>query len=336
MDGVGFGKDIDGVMLVNITPFSLSSEVTSSSSSASSPSCASGQQKLLLDLGCGSGLSGRMLGAMGHHWVGLDISQHMLRIAQREGSGRSDDHGEDDGQEEEEYDSEMDDDMSDDMSEEEDAMDYDDSDDMEEDSMSEEEDSNGHSVQKERKTDRFGNDILTEDELDEEPQEQQNDTDSHDHSHGSLSDSSSSSSSSDNTPSRAVHQLFQADLGAGLFFRPGVFDGAISISVLQWLLTAPSSGPLGNPKRRLECFFASLYACLCSGARAVFQYYPEHVSQSELVMAAARRAGFSVWPLEEGQGRKRKQYLVLVVVAVVVSIVAGEDNWTFFCSCCCC
>lgn len=32
----------------------------------------------LLDLGCGSGLSGSVLEEQGHVWVGLDISQAML------------------------------------------------------------------------------------------------------------------------------------------------------------------------------------------------------------------------------------------------------------------
>lgn len=33
---------------------------------------------LLLDLGCGSGLSGGVLEDQGHTWVGLDISRDML------------------------------------------------------------------------------------------------------------------------------------------------------------------------------------------------------------------------------------------------------------------
>ena len=33
---------------------------------------------LVLDLGCGSGLSGECLEENGHHWVGLDISKAML------------------------------------------------------------------------------------------------------------------------------------------------------------------------------------------------------------------------------------------------------------------
>ena len=38
--------------------------------------------KLVLDVGCGSGLSGSVLEEMGHFWVGVDISEHMLRVAQ--------------------------------------------------------------------------------------------------------------------------------------------------------------------------------------------------------------------------------------------------------------
>ncbi|KAG4970133.1 hypothetical protein JHK85_036554 [Glycine max] len=37
--------------------------------------------KLLLDIGCGSGLSGETLSENGHHWIGLDISASMLNVA---------------------------------------------------------------------------------------------------------------------------------------------------------------------------------------------------------------------------------------------------------------
>eukprot|EP00126_Sphaerothecum_destruens_P008518 Sdes_comp20247_c0_seq1m13680 len=34
----------------------------------------------LLDIGCGSGISGDVLTELGHHWVGLDISPSMLEV----------------------------------------------------------------------------------------------------------------------------------------------------------------------------------------------------------------------------------------------------------------
>lgn len=36
---------------------------------------------LLLDIGCGSGLSGEVISGMGHHWFGVDISEAMLSEA---------------------------------------------------------------------------------------------------------------------------------------------------------------------------------------------------------------------------------------------------------------
>lgn len=35
----------------------------------------------ILDIGCGSGVSGQVLEEHGHEWIGIDISQHMLNIA---------------------------------------------------------------------------------------------------------------------------------------------------------------------------------------------------------------------------------------------------------------
>jgi 18S rRNA (guanine1575-N7)-methyltransferase len=36
------------------------------------------KNKLILDIGCGSGISGAVLGRRGHMWVGTDISTAML------------------------------------------------------------------------------------------------------------------------------------------------------------------------------------------------------------------------------------------------------------------
>ena len=107
---------------------------------------------LLLDVGCGSGLSGDLLTDYGHEWIGIDISQSMLNIAQ---------HREIDG------------------------------------------------------------------------------------------------------------DVILSDAGQGVFFRPGMFDGVISISALQWLCNADHKSH--HPQKRLHKFFSTLYASMRHGSRAVFQ-----------------------------------------------------------------
>jgi len=132
------------------------------------------QISLILDLGCGSGLSGEAITEAGHQWIGFDISKHMLDVA---------------------VDREVDGDL-------------------------------------------------------------------------------------------LLH-----DLGQGLGLRPGAADGAVSISALQWLCNADKASH--NPAKRLSAFFASLYAALARGSRAVFQFYPENDAQVSLITQQAMRAGFS-------------------------------------------
>jgi hypothetical protein len=50
------------------------------------------------------------------------------------------------------------------------------------------------------------------------------------------------------------------DMGQGCPFRAGTFDGAISVSALQWLCNADRSSH--KPVQRLYKFFSTLYACL--------------------------------------------------------------------------
>ncbi|GFP99087.1 probable 18S rRNA (guanine-n(7))-methyltransferase [Phtheirospermum japonicum] len=85
--------------------------------------------------------------------------------------------------------------------------------------------------------------------------------------------------------------LILGDMGQGLGLRPGVIDGAISISAVQWLCNADKSSH--EPRLRLKAFFGSLYRCLARGARAVLQVYPENLAQRELILGCAMRAGFS-------------------------------------------
>lgn len=85
--------------------------------------------------------------------------------------------------------------------------------------------------------------------------------------------------------------LFLQDIGQGLGFKPGAFDGAISVSVLQWLCNADKSDHV--PKKRLSRFFSTLYTSLARGARAVFQFYPENPDQVEMIVSSAMKSGFT-------------------------------------------
>ncbi len=85
-------------------------------------------------------------------------------------------------------------------------------------------------------------------------------------------------------------ELVHHDMGVGLPFREGAFDGAISISAIQWLCYSDSREK--EPRLRLHRFFQSLYRCLRRGARAVLQFYPQDAEQLQLITASAMRAGF--------------------------------------------
>ncbi|KAM5262230.1 18S rRNA (guanine-N(7))-methyltransferase isoform 2-T2 [Hipposideros larvatus] len=85
--------------------------------------------------------------------------------------------------------------------------------------------------------------------------------------------------------------LLLGDMGQGIPFKPGSFDGCISISAVQWLCNANKKSDI--PAKRLYCFFSSLYSVLARGARAVLQLYPENTEQLELITTQAIKAGFT-------------------------------------------
>lgn len=112
--------------------------------------------------------------------------------------------------------------------------------------------------------------------------------------------------------------LLLADLGAaGIPFRPATFDAAISISAIQWLCNADAT--TASVSARLARFFATLFASLRRGGRAVCQFYPRDTLQREMICRAAVRAGFGAGLLEDDPGTKNcKLFLVLTV--------GGEGN----------
>jgi 18S rRNA (guanine1575-N7)-methyltransferase len=85
--------------------------------------------------------------------------------------------------------------------------------------------------------------------------------------------------------------LVHADMGQGLPFRPGTFDGVISISALQWLCYSETSEQ--DPRLRLNRFFSTLYAVMKRDAKAVLQFYPENPEQALMIAQAASKVGFA-------------------------------------------
>jgi len=105
--------------------------------------------------------------------------------------------------------------------------------------------------------------------------------------------------------------LMQHDMGHGLPFRPGTFDGVVSVSALQWILNADKS--CHNPRSRMTRFFTTLIGCMGRGARAVFQFYPENPEQMQLITTYAMKAGFSGGIVVDypNSTRAKKTYLCL-------------------------
>lgn len=120
--------------------------------------------------------------------------------------------------------------------------------------------------------------------------------------------------------------MILSDAGHGCMFRPGSFDGAISISVLQWLCNADTS--YNSPAGRLSTFFSSLYACLTRGARCVFQFYPESDDQVTFIMTQATKAGFGGGLVVDypNSVKAKKIYLVLWVGGEMMVGPNGEGQ----------
>ncbi|KAJ3590194.1 hypothetical protein NHX12_008148 [Muraenolepis orangiensis] len=113
--------------------------------------------------------------------------------------------------------------------------------------------------------------------------------------------------------------LVLGDMGEGMPFRAGTFDGCISISALQWLCNADKTSH--SPPKRLHVFFSSLYSCLSRGARAIFQLYPENSEQLELITSQAMRAGFSGGMVVDYPNSSKAKKFFLCLFAGVSGVV---------------
>uniref|UniRef100_A0A3P8U7S7 18S rRNA (guanine-N(7))-methyltransferase n=1 Tax=Amphiprion percula TaxID=161767 RepID=A0A3P8U7S7_AMPPE len=118
--------------------------------------------------------------------------------------------------------------------------------------------------------------------------------------------------------------LLLGDMGHGMPFRPGTFDGCISISALQWLCNADKRSH--SPPKRLHSFFSTLYSSLSRGARAVFQLYPENSEQLELITTQAMRAGFSGGMVVDYPNSSKAKKFFLCLFAGVAGVLPKVRN----------
>ncbi|EGD83075.1 methyltransferase WBSCR22 [Salpingoeca rosetta] len=120
--------------------------------------------------------------------------------------------------------------------------------------------------------------------------------------------------------------LIHQDMGQGVPFQPGSFDGVISVSALQWLCNQDKSSH--NPIKRLKHFFTTLYGAMAHGARAVFQFYPDSPEQQmQLVTQQAMKCGFTGGiVIDYPNSTRAKKIFLCLFAGVVGSVPAGKSD----------
>lgn len=242
---------------------------------------------LILDIGCGSGLAGSVLIQRGYHWLGLDISLDMLQIAnQRINDGTMI------------------------IESENDYSDCDDTDNSYNHSFHSEReetdgDSNSDNDMEEENTDCYTN------ENDNYPGKMKKYSKNNAKKEGKFMNNHNNEISNPSSPF-LLGDLFLQDMGQGVGFRPGTFDGAISISALQWLFHSNKSNEV--PYKRILRLFTTLHASLCRGARAIFQFYPKDSSQTDMIMQIALKTGFGGGVIiDHPDSLRRKKYFLCLM-----------------------
>lgn len=104
--------------------------------------------------------------------------------------------------------------------------------------------------------------------------------------------------------------IIRCDMGEGLCFQPGTFDGIISVSALQWLFQSYKNSQI--PKKRIRLFFTSLYSVCKADTKCVLQFYLKNKKDIDFLKNEALRAGFyGGINIDKPNTKHMKQYLVL-------------------------
>lgn len=104
---------------------------------------------------------------------------------------------------------------------------------------------------------------------------------------------------------KGIRNLVRADF-ANIPFRENVFDAIISISALQWFYPKDEHDVKDHYAQIAKVFFRLLK----SGGKAGLQFYPASEREWEIAVKCFKKL-FGGYIIEEGEGRKRKRYLIL-------------------------
>merc|ERR1711874_830992 len=83
-----------------------------------------------------------------------------------------------------------------------------------------------------------------------------------------------------------------------------------------------------SPPKRMQAFFRTLYAVMRRGSRAVFQLYPEHGDQLELLTQNAMKAGFTGGLVVDfpNSSKAKKIFLVLFCGGQTTALPQGQGT----------
>lgn len=196
---------------------------------------------LILDLGCGTGMSGRELARHGHHWVGCDISKEMLLMSK--------------SYIEDEFESNT------------------------------EMDSDFYRESGNIKKEEFVN----------------NDFENYESKSG---DSKNNHSETHLNPLA----LINLDISDCIPFKTGIFDAFISVSCFQWLF---HNRNIPESRKIIRKLFTRLRDIVKFKGKGVIQFYSQHSDHTQVLVDEAIRIGFVAELLLDGEGKKRKQFLLL-------------------------
>jgi len=120
------------------------------------------------------------------------------------------------------------------------------------------------------------------------------------------------------------NSFVRCDAGAGVPFRPGVFDGAVGIDVLRWILQPIPEGE--TVPKRLRKFFESVHGSLCCGGKAIFNFHPDTPDQAELLSSTATMCGFAGGiQIDFPNSSKAKVHWLVLEVGGAVSNAESSD-----------